>query len=192
MVKNKKGGRNHRKQASKNAQPLGKTKLRLPKEEDETVARVEKLLGGGMAHVLCNDNKIRLLQIRKKFRGRNRRDNSINPGSLVLVGMRSWEVRREGKKEKVDLLYVYSLGHIEELKKISTIKKFIFPSDGGAESDNGYDISNTETWEDKVKNQEMLANLKSTKQNLNLKITSTSHQSSMLGDDEDDIDFDDI
>ena len=36
MVKNKKGGRNHRKQASKHAKPTVQAKIRLAKEEDET------------------------------------------------------------------------------------------------------------------------------------------------------------
>ena len=48
MVKNKKGGRNHRKQASKHAKPTIQAKIRLAKDEDETYALVVKLNGNSM------------------------------------------------------------------------------------------------------------------------------------------------
>ena len=100
-------------------------KLRLAKDDDETYGRVLKLLGNGMADVICTDKKIRLLQIRKKFRGRNKRDNTIALDTLVLVGLRTWEVRSESKKEKVDLLYVYSDSQHEELKNIPKIQSVL-------------------------------------------------------------------
>ena len=130
MVKNKKGGRNHRKQASKHAKPTVQAKIRLAKEEDETYALVVKLNGNSMCDVLCNDKEVRLLQIRKKFRGRNRRDNNIGLGTMLLVGLRSWEVRKPGKKGKVDLLYVYSREQVDTLKtnKWAYDLKHVFPS----------------------------------------------------------------
>ena len=184
MVKNKKGGRNHRKQASKHSQPVGRVKLRLAHDEDEMYAKVEKIYGGGMADVLCNDKKVRLLQIRKKFRGRNRRDNSITLGTMVLVGVRSWEVRREGKKEKADLLYVYSHNQIGDLKKVPTIDPCVFPDDEVIEDDSGFDISNTETWEDKLKQQDASAN--TPMKNVKIKLQ-VQHE-----EEDDDINFDDI
>ena len=51
------------------------------------------------------------LKLEKSLRGRNKRDNFIGNDSIVLVGICSWEHRAEGKKEKADLLYVYSSGH---------------------------------------------------------------------------------
>ena len=116
MVKNKKGGRNHRKQASKNSKPIVQAKIRLVKESDETYAMVVKMNGNSMCDVICSDKEVRLLQIRKKFRGRNRRDNNIGMGTMLLVGLRSWEVRKPGKKGKVDLLYVYSREQVDVLK----------------------------------------------------------------------------
>ena len=118
MVKNKKGGSRHKKQASKNTRDVSfNTKLRKAKEDGEMYARVIKMNGNGMADVICNDGVTRLLIIRRKFRGRNRRDNQVSLGTMLLVGIRLWEVVGGGKKPKVDLLYTYSAGQINELKK---------------------------------------------------------------------------
>jgi hypothetical protein len=43
-------------------------------------------------------------------------------GTWVMVGLRSWEVIKEDKKETCDLLEVYSAGEKEKLKKISSVK----------------------------------------------------------------------
>jgi len=185
MVKNKKGGRNHRKQASKHCQSGSKPKLRLARDVDEMYARVEKIYGGGMADIKCNDNKVRLLHIRKKFRGRNRRDNTIAIGTMVLAGIRSWEVRAEGKKEKADLLYVYSRGQIGDLKKVSSINSFVFPEDEVIEDDGGFDISNTETWEDKLNEQDASANAPMQNVKVTLNVESKKEE-------DDEFDFDDI
>ena len=92
MVKNKKGGNRHKKMASKYNQPMGKHKLRQKKLDGEEYAQVQAILGNGMAHVLCEDNVMRLMIMRKKFKGRNKRDNVIKVDSIVLVGLRDWEV----------------------------------------------------------------------------------------------------
>ena len=119
MVKNKKGGSKHKKQASKNnSSSFIKTKLRLAKEEGEIYCRVTKLLGNGMCDVMCNDKITRLLIIRKKFKGRNRRDNQVGVGSVILAGLRTWSVSATKKKQKADLLCVYSDHHITELKHL--------------------------------------------------------------------------
>ena len=107
MVKNKAGGNRHKKQARKNLNAPISTKIRMVKEEGEIYAKVLKTFGGGMADVLCNDGVIRLLIIRRKFKGRNKRDNTMKEGDLLLVGRRLWEVVAEKTKQKVDLLYVH-------------------------------------------------------------------------------------
>ena len=92
MVKNKKGGSGHKKMARKNVAPKGgysNRKLRKPKEEGEIFARVTAIHGGGHAGILCTDGKNRTLVIRGKFRGRNKRDNTIKLDSIVLVALRS-------------------------------------------------------------------------------------------------------
>ena len=118
MVKNKKGGGRHKKMASKHAKmPTKSFKLRLPGAEGELIAHVTKLYGYGHLNVLCNDGVERLCVIRKKFKGRNKRDNQITLHSYILVGIRSYEVVMSGKKPKCDLLYVYSRDQQKQLKQ---------------------------------------------------------------------------
>jgi hypothetical protein len=117
MVKNKTGGSRHKKQARKNVNAVVSKKLRLAKEDGEMYAKVETIYGNGMAEVLCGDNARRLLILRRKFMGRNKRDNFISVNGVLLVGRRLWSVVSGNKKEKVDLLYVYSSGDIEELRR---------------------------------------------------------------------------
>lgn len=120
MVKNVKGGSGHKSQARKFASTgVSKqtSKLRIVEEDGEIYAQVTKVFGNGMCDVLCIDEKIRLCIIRGKFRGRGKRDNTIRPGSWVLVGKREWESEKKDEKEKCDLLEVYSDFDIERLKK---------------------------------------------------------------------------
>jgi initiation factor 1A len=145
MPKNKTGGRNHRKNANKNNDDF-KTNIRYSKDKDELYARVIKLFGNGMGDVLCSDNKTRLLQIRKKFRGRNKRDNVIMQDSLILVGIRSWEVLNEKKKEKADLLYVYSPNQYESLKEIPGIYKILPGNNNADNSGGGFEFTDKPTW----------------------------------------------
>lgn len=120
MVKNVKGGSGHKSQARKFASTgVSKqtSKLRIVEEDGEIYAQVTKVFGNGMCDVLCIDEKTRLCIIRGKFRGRGKRDNTIRPGSWVLVGKREWESEKKDEKEKCDLLEVYSDFDIERLKK---------------------------------------------------------------------------
>ena len=89
MVKNKKGGSGHKKMARKNVAPKGgyNKKLRKAVEEGEMYARVTAMLGGGHARIICADGKERTLVIRGKFRGRNKRDNTLKLNTFVLVGL---------------------------------------------------------------------------------------------------------
>ena len=121
--KNTHGGNRHKKMASKSFKEPRQVKMRYA-QEGESYARVVKLYGQGMMDVICNDNVIRLCIIRKKFRGRNKRDNNCKIDSMVLVGLREWEVIAEKKKPKVDLLYTYDKNHMEELKNAKGINNF--------------------------------------------------------------------
>ena len=69
----------------------------------------------------------RLCVMRRKFKGRNKRDNQIKINGILLVGKREWEVVHKKSKEKVDLLYVYNDVEIEKLKndKLKDIGMFI-------------------------------------------------------------------
>ena len=142
MVKNKKGGRNHKKMSSRHTKMAPKSfKLRLPREEEEVIARVIKVNGFGTVDVLCNDGVKRLCIIRKKFRGRNRRDNDIRLHSIVLTGIRSWEVVSQGKKPKSDLIYVYTNEQKTQLKQGGHINSCLFVNDG-ENKEVGFDFSN--------------------------------------------------
>ena len=80
MVKNTKGGKSHKKMASKNFKAdQRRPKLRKVREEGEDFAVVLKISGGGCLVVQCNsDGKERTCIIRGKFKGRNKRSNQIN------------------------------------------------------------------------------------------------------------------
>jgi initiation factor 1A len=148
MVKNTKGGSGHKKQASKNAKAQVSSRVRAPKEEGEILAKVTRLFGNSMAEVFCEDKVIRLLIIRKRFKGRNKRDNNIVVGGLILVGRRTWEVVRAKKKQKVDLLYVYSKDQVTQLRQKVNISNIILPDDVEANDEGPYDISNKNDWKD--------------------------------------------
>ena len=129
MVKNKKGGSKHKKMASKFAKaPTIRKTLRLanPREPCEIYARVINIYGGSNIGVICNDGVERLCIMRRKFRGRNKRDNQISLNKILLVGKRDWEVVGPKKKEKVDLLYIYSEYQYEQLKNDKTITQHIW------------------------------------------------------------------
>ena len=106
MVKNKKGGSGHKRMARKhvnNGDDFRQRKVREP-GESELFARVTRVNGGNVFEVLCNDKVERQMIVRKKFRGRNKRDNTIKIGTMVLVGLRDWEVLSEKKKKKVQVV----------------------------------------------------------------------------------------
>ena len=126
MVRNTKGGRSHKKMSSRGTKNNSKQyKLRLPMEEGEIFACVLQLYGYGNAEILCNDGVKRLCIIRKKFRGRRKRDNEIKKGVFVLVGKREFEVRGPGKTEKTDLIYIYSGSQATELKQKGLINNLL-------------------------------------------------------------------
>ena len=139
MVKNKTGGNRHKKMARKNVKTAFiKPKIRLVKEEGEMYAKVIEFYGSG-AKVLCNDNKERFLVIRRKFKGRNKRDNTIAVNTIVLIGLRNWECRDPKTTPKCDLLFVYGREHINELK--NHVETNILPDDVNKDDDeNNFDF----------------------------------------------------
>ena len=121
MVKNTTGGNKHKGQARKFTSNVKQTnKLRVVEEEGEVYAQVTKMLGNGMCHVICIDEKSRLCFIRGKFRGRGKRDNTLKIGTWLLIGLREWGSEKgklSTELEKCDLLEVYSDLDKERLKK---------------------------------------------------------------------------
>lgn len=108
MVRNKKGGNKGKKIARKHNTQTTQRGLRLSKDKCEVYAVVEAVYGNGMCNVICNDGIERLCIIRRKFKGRGKRDNFVGVGAWLLVGIREWEVADPKKKPKCDLLEVYN------------------------------------------------------------------------------------
>ena len=101
MVKNKTGGKNHKKMASKNEKVFVNKKIPLIKDSKEKnqliYGIVEKVYGGGRFNIKCNDGKLRLLEMRRKFAGRNKRDNTVKLNTIVLAGKREWQLVNDNK-----------------------------------------------------------------------------------------------
>ena len=117
MVKNTHGGSGHKKFARKHTSGAKSNKLRISEDEGEIYAIVTKMLGNNMFHCYCIDGTIRLGHIRGKFTGRGKRDNMVEGGKWVLIGLREWDVPSEKstsvskgkeKMQQCDLLEVYS------------------------------------------------------------------------------------
>ena len=111
MVKNLNGGKKSKSSARKNIIPSGHLRaIRLVDDPLEMYALVTKYMGNGMCHVLCADSRPRLCFIRGKFKGRGKRDNKVETGTWVMIGIREWTstTSKPGKLESCDLLEVYA------------------------------------------------------------------------------------
>ena len=144
MVKNSKGGKNAKKMGRKFASgsAMADRRVRYSECDEEKYACVTKYHGGGQVDVMCIDGQTRLGIIRKKFRGRSKRDNFIGIGTYVLVGLRDWEVVAKGKKRKCDLLEVYSAQDIEQIKRYLLPEEWEVIRNKGDESKNDYSEEN--------------------------------------------------
>jgi translation initiation factor IF-1 len=116
MVKNTKGGSSHKKMGRKFTTGAKNNKLRLSEEEGEIYSIVVKMCGNGMFHCFGIDGVTRLGHIRGKFSGRGKRDNMVEIGKWVLIGLREWDIEpstakttdKKEKMQKCDLLEVYN------------------------------------------------------------------------------------
>jgi initiation factor 1A len=121
MVKNTQGGSSHKKVGRKFTTGAKNNKLRLSEDEGEIYSIVTKMLGNGMFHCIGIDEKQRLGHIRGKFSGRGKRDNMVEVGKWVLIGLREWDINssrdEKEKLQKCDLLEVYSDSDKERLKE---------------------------------------------------------------------------
>lgn len=131
MVKNIAGGNNGKKVARKHT-TKGKNELRLSKSDDEKYAIVKKLLGN-TCDVICEDGVDRRCMIRGKFTGRNKRDNMLDSGTYILIGLREWvdeaNISKSSSDKHIkycDLLEVYNSMERDILRRthniFSTIK----------------------------------------------------------------------
>jgi len=143
MVKNIAGGCNGKKVARKHT-TKSKNELRLSKSSDEKYAIVSRLLGN-TCDVICDDGVNRRCIIRGKFTGRNKRDNMLDSGTYILIGLREWvdegvHSKQAGDKnvKYCDLLEVYNSMERDILRRTHNI--FSSLKD---ESGNKYDDGNT-------------------------------------------------
>jgi len=153
MVKNDAGGNKGKGLARKhvNASKNGAKHLRMATQEGEKYAIVGKMLGNGMCYVKLLDgsaSKDTLCIIRNKFKGRSKRDNIIDTGSWVLVGIRDWA----SKQNTCDLLEVYTPNERERLLKNESCFKSVDMSDTNASSQSALNVQFTDNNTMKYKN----------------------------------------
>ena len=118
MVKNTIGGNKGKKHGRKYLNESNTIfKTRYSSDPDEVYGCCSKMLGNGMCEVRCIDSIERLCIIRKKFKGRGKRDNIITIGTWVLVGVRTFEKLLNGKKQRCDLLEVYNTENQKKIKQ---------------------------------------------------------------------------
>ena len=86
--------------------------VRTSSSENEKYAIVQKRLGNGWLSVKCIDGVVRLCNIPKKFSGKKK--EIINVDAWLLVGLREFET----KKDKCDVLEIYSPQEVASLKKL--------------------------------------------------------------------------
>jgi len=146
MVKNF-GGNKSKKQGRKFLNVTPQKNTRTADEEGEMYAVVNKLMGGKHCDVLCFDGKNRICVIRNKFSGRGKRDNTLVNGTWVLVGLRDWESRSDGK-EFCDLLEVYNNADKEKLKSNTKLDFSIFTGSEAGEEEVEFANEETEYYEE--------------------------------------------
>lgn len=109
MVKNTHGGSKHKSQARK-ASNVNNLTIE-PSSPLEKYAKVTKMYGNGMCQVETQDDNTSLLcHIRGKFRGKNKKHNSISLNAVVVIGLRDWE----SHQKNCDLIGVVSAGSNSE------------------------------------------------------------------------------
>jgi initiation factor 1A len=120
MVKNVKGGNKSKNVARKHmsSESTEKRVLRISTSELEQYGVVCQMNGHGMFYVMTEQGNRYLGRIRSKFSGKSMRQNVINKGSIILVGMREWE---KPNYKEVDLLEIYDANEVKQLHKIPTI-----------------------------------------------------------------------
>ena len=112
MVKNLHGGTGTKSLARKHQTKAKNDHVRLPECIEQQFAYVDKMLGNGMCEVYTNDNTRLIGHIRNKFRGRQKRHNTIVTGAILLVGLRTWE----STPKNCDILTIYDDNDIKQIK----------------------------------------------------------------------------
>lgn len=149
MVKNTFGGNKSKGFARKTMNPKSNNRTRTSEDEGEIYAIATKMLGNNMLHCHCIDNVVRLCHIRGKFTGRGKRDNIINAGTWLLIGIREWDSGQQTsqKLQQCDLLEVYKDTDILRLKDTVNANWSILTNNdvkndvSGNQNDNTFDFA---------------------------------------------------
>lgn len=110
----------------------------------------------------------------RKFGGRNKRDNFIGEGCIVLVGKREWQLMDIKKKEKVDLLEVYQASEIDILKKKNVCNSLFGKEDGKVELEDNIEFTHEGAKDEyswsKVEDESTMVPAKGKTENVKLKL----------------------
>jgi len=118
MVKNVGGGNRGKSFARKNVRGNAHNiNIRYAIAEGEIYAVATKMLGNCQFNAMCEDGIERIGYIRGKFSGKNKSHNTVGAGTWVLLGLLDWDnTDAKQKKQKCDLLEVYSPANQEQLR----------------------------------------------------------------------------
>lgn len=122
MVRNLKGGTGTKALARKHQNSSNNGNIRLPSCNAEQFAFVSKMLGNGMFEAFINDDTKLIAHIPNKFRGRQKRQNTVSPSSIVLVGLREWETT----PNKCDLLCIYDDNDLHTIYSLPNAPRNLF------------------------------------------------------------------
>ena len=118
MVRNLKGGTGTKALGRKYQNSGGHSEhVRIPSCAAEQFACVTKLFGHGMCEVFTNNNVRLIGHIRNKFRGKQKRQNTITSSMIVLVGLREWE----SSPTNCDILCIYDDRELELIQNMPGI-----------------------------------------------------------------------
>ena len=206
MVKNTHGGSGHKKFARKHTSGSKSNKLRVSEDEGELYAIVTKMLGNGMFHCHCIDGTVRLGHIRGKFTGRGKRDNMVEGGKWVLIGLREWDVPSEKssslskgkeKMQQCDLLEVYSDIDKQRLKETVSQNWYTLDSNDVSKTSLGESATDDDivfgTERDFERNRLIEEMNSSTAERITLRVGQSNEEArNGTGSNEEEINFDDI
>jgi hypothetical protein len=132
--------------------------LQLASSSNELYACVNKIYGGTMSVITIQEEEL-LCTIRKKFKGRNKRNNLITIGSIVLVELYDWQssIKDKTKKRKCNLVNVYDSSEYDRLLllphlQISRLEKYVNNTKENA-NENDFIFSNEEVTVETVRKQ---------------------------------------
>lgn len=118
MVRNLKGGTGTKALGRKYQNSGGHSEhVRIPSCAAEQFACVTKMFGHGMCEIFTNNNVRLIGHIRNKFRGKQKRQNTITSSMIVLVGLREWE----SSPTNCDILSIYDDRELELLQNMPGI-----------------------------------------------------------------------